>query len=285
MCIYLPTEHSSIVPNIFYQLYTIHAFKNGQCVVFFLPDKTEETYRNMFQHLIECCTDLQLILNISCLHLDFEHATHNAARAIWPEIDIKGCQFHLSQSCWRKVQSLGLAAEYKNPESNVGNWIKSFFGLSYLDPNDVEDCFAFDLFPCALNVEKAHEFADYILRNYIDQNSKFPPSVWAEPDLQFKRTTNGCESFHAKFADMFYHSHPLKLNSHPPIFEFMERLKSVQTHSYLKIRASRHSVPSARKERECLEKMREIRSQYEQGNIDRANFVRKMAFKALPPII
>ena len=63
--------------------------------------------------------DLQLILNISCLHLDFEHATHNAARAKWPGIDIKGCQFHLSQSWWRKVQSLGLAAEYKNPESDV----------------------------------------------------------------------------------------------------------------------------------------------------------------------
>jgi hypothetical protein len=53
-------------------------------------------------------------------------------------------------------------------------------------------------------------------------------------------------------------------------------------HSYLKIRASRYSVPSVRKEREFLEKMREIRSQYEQGDIDRANFVRKMAFKAVP---
>ena len=205
-------------------------------------------------------------------------STHNATRAIWPGIDIKGCQLHFSQSWWRKVQSLGLAAEYKNSESDVGNWIKSFFGLSYLDPNNVEDCFAFDLFPCAPNVEKAHELADYILRNYIDENSKFPPSVWAEPDLQFKRTTNGCESFHAKFADMFYHCHP-------PNFEFMERLKSVQTHNYLKIRSSRHSVPSVRKERERLEKMHEIRSQYEQGDIDRANFVRKMAFKALPPTI
>ena len=205
-------------------------------------------------------------------------STHNATRAIWSGIDIKGCQLHFSQSWWRKVQSLGLAAEYKNSESDVGNWTKSFFGFSYLDPNDVEDCFAFDLFPCAPNVEKAHEFADYILRNYIDENSKFPPSVWAEPDLQFKRTTNGCESFHAKFADMFYHCHP-------PNFEFMERLKSVQTHNYLKIRSSRHSVPSVRKERERLEKMHEIRSQYEQGDIDRANFVRKMAFKALPPTI
>ena len=42
---------------------------------------------------------------------------------------------------------------------------------------------------------------------------------------------------------------------------------SVQTHNYLKIRGSRHSVPSVRKERERLEKMREIRSQYEQGDI------------------
>ena len=100
-------------------------------VFFLLPDKTEEIYRNMFQHLVECCTDLQLILNISCLHLDFEHATHNAARAKWPGIDIKGCQFLLSQSWWRKVQSLGLAAEYKNLESDVGNWIQSFFSLSY----------------------------------------------------------------------------------------------------------------------------------------------------------
>jgi hypothetical protein len=43
----------------------------------------------------------------------------------------------------------------------------------YLDPNDVEDCFAFDLFTCAPHVEKTHEFADYILQNYIDENSKF----------------------------------------------------------------------------------------------------------------
>ena len=112
-------------------LYNTCIQKWAVCAVFFflLPDKTEETYRNMFQHLVECCTYLQLILNISCLHLDFEHATHNAARAIWPGIDIKGCQFDHSQSWWRKVQSLGLAAEYINPQSDDDNWIKSFFGL------------------------------------------------------------------------------------------------------------------------------------------------------------
>jgi hypothetical protein len=87
------------------KLYTIHAFKNGQCVFFLLPDKTEETYRNMFQHLIECCTDLQLILNISCLHLDFEHATHNAARAIW-QVEIWNFDLCNSVKCNLRIHVL-----------------------------------------------------------------------------------------------------------------------------------------------------------------------------------
>ena len=51
-------------PKYFYQLYNTCIQKWAKYVprVFFLlPDKTEEIYRNMFQHLVECCTDLQLI--------------------------------------------------------------------------------------------------------------------------------------------------------------------------------------------------------------------------------
>ena len=130
----------------------------------------------MFQHLVECCTDLQLILNISCLHLHFEHATHNFVRAIWSGIDIKGCH------------NLG------GGQCRALAWLldKIFLLLQLLGS---QRCFAFILFPCASNVEKTHEFADYILPNYIYEHSKFPPSAWAEPDLQFKRITNGCESF------------------------------------------------------------------------------------------
>jgi hypothetical protein len=93
-CAFICRRNIPVLSQIFLPtLYNTCIQKWAVCAVFFflLPDKTEETYRNMFQHLVECCTYLQLILNISCLHLDFEHATHNAARAIWPGIDIKGC--------------------------------------------------------------------------------------------------------------------------------------------------------------------------------------------------
>ena len=83
-------------PKYFYQLYTIHPFKNGQsmCGVcfFFFRIKQRKFIAICFNILLNAVhTDLQLILNISCLHLDFEHATHNFVRAIWSGIDIKGC--------------------------------------------------------------------------------------------------------------------------------------------------------------------------------------------------
>jgi hypothetical protein len=36
----------------------------------------------------------------------------------------------------------------------------------------------------------------YVVNNYIDQSSSFPPTTWADSDVECKRTTNGCESFH-----------------------------------------------------------------------------------------
>jgi hypothetical protein len=38
-----------------------------------------------------------------------------------------------------------LSGEYKDPESDIGKWLKKFFGLSYLESADVADCFAFDI--------------------------------------------------------------------------------------------------------------------------------------------
>ena len=109
--------------KFFYQLYTFHAFQNGQyvpCVFFLLPRKNKECYIAMFQCLLDICTQENLVLNIEYLNLDFEHAAHEAARHFWPDVTINGCHFHLAQAWYRKIQSLGLTAEYKSHESVVG---------------------------------------------------------------------------------------------------------------------------------------------------------------------
>jgi len=52
---------------------------------------------------------------------DFEKGLRNACMLQWPEIKLDGCRFHLSQTWWRAIQRLGLAADYKNDGSEITN--------------------------------------------------------------------------------------------------------------------------------------------------------------------
>ena len=154
----------------------------------------------MFKHLLDSCARYNLSLNVSYIHFDFEVAVHDAAKEFWPDVSIKACQFHLSQTWYRKIQNLGLSPEYQNHESETGQWLKNFFGLCFLDPAEVEDCFVYNIqvtYQCApshvsvsgpsrlilggnfskvfmLNFskepdcEKALVFADYVLKFYIE---------------------------------------------------------------------------------------------------------------------
>ena len=90
---------------------------------------------------------------------------------------LKECHFHLSQAWWRKIQSLGLATEYKSKESVIGKWLKVFFGLSFLNSENIKECFAFDLFSCKPDDPRAVRFADYIVHNYIEATSRYPPAI------------------------------------------------------------------------------------------------------------
>ena len=157
MFICLVMELSSFAQSFFYQLYSIHAYKNGQyipCVFFLLPSKTKQWYEHMFRHLTEACTNFDVTLNITYLHLDFEIAVHEVAVARWPNVIIKACQFHLSQAWLRKIQNLGLSTEYKKDDSEIAAWLKCFFGLSFLEPAEVEESFAYDFLQTCRKMKK-----------------------------------------------------------------------------------------------------------------------------------
>lgn len=78
-----------------------------------------------------------------------------------------------------------------------------------------------------------HTFCDYILDNYIAEDAAFPPTMWASNTMTSDRTTNACESFHAKFNDSFG-------NCHPNIFTFFEVIKGIQEETTIKIRSVHH---------------------------------------------
>jgi len=55
---------------------------------------------------------------------------------------------------------------------------------------------------------KIQTFCDYLVNTYIDDDSDFPPEIWATCISSMYLTTNGCGSFHSKFNSLFYTPHP-----------------------------------------------------------------------------
>lgn len=97
-------------PKFFAQLYTINCFKNGFYVpvaYFLLPNKSKQIYADMWLFLQELCEQIIFKkLLVLKLHLDFEIGAHEAAKEVFPNIEIDACRFHLGQSWWRKVSLL-----------------------------------------------------------------------------------------------------------------------------------------------------------------------------------
>lgn len=172
----------SYCTKYFLQLFTIHGLFNGHYIplVFcLLPDKRSETYEKLFKTL---STEIFKRYSVTFIppevFVDFEKSIHVAVRATWPTTKISGCRFHLHQSLFRKIQSLGLTNEFKNKDSEVGRWLQNTFGLTYLNPDDVGDCFALDLYaekPVHAVIDK---YADYLLETYIEDDAPFPPSIY-----------------------------------------------------------------------------------------------------------
>ena len=164
-----------------------------------LPNKRSDTYRNLFKSIINICKHNGVTLKISKIVIDFEKGIHKAVEQIFPLAQIIGCRFHLAQSWFKKIQEYGLIAEYKNENSEVGRWLRMTFGLTFLSPHDVSECFVFDLLAIAPIDEKIQKYSDYLTDNYIREESLFPPSFWADNSAELTRTTNACEAFYCVF--------------------------------------------------------------------------------------
>ncbi|XP_060857637.1 uncharacterized protein LOC132935179 [Metopolophium dirhodum] len=227
----LNTVLSIIVQNIFcsYSLFMVLRIKIRYIPLVFalLPDNNSHTYSTLFLKTIEICLQNNLRFQPVTVVVDFEIAIHNAIKNIWPTVQIHGCNFHLCQNWYRKIQQLGLTNDYNNGKSEIGKFLVHTFGLPLLqDVNDIEDCFVFDLLENMPSDDKVQQYCDYLSENYIFSFSLFPPKLWSSND-----TTNACESFHSRFNSSFYHHHP---NLHL----FVKVLKDIQTETYIKIRSS-----------------------------------------------
>lgn len=262
--------------KFFTQLFTIHTIKNGHyipLVFILLPNKQAQTYFEAFELLCDYCKNLNMDLKPTEIVCDFEKAIHVGVKKIWPNIQIIGCRFHLTQSWFRKIQSQGLVADYRNSNSEIGKWLRWTFGLMYLDPTDVENCFVEDLFAELPQSNHVVAYADYLVDNYIKEDATFPPNIWASCNSSTERTTNACESFHSNFNKNFY-------VSHPDIFRFIDVLKDLQISTYIKMNST--DLPATLKNvkyRKCLEYKNNLINSYKNKFISRFNFIKCISYQ------
>ena len=72
------------------------------------------------------------------------------------------------------------------------------FGLPFLNPKEISDCFTEDFMAHCPNDPKILTFCNYLTENYIDEFSRFPFNVWASFSISSKRTTKVVNIFTQK---------------------------------------------------------------------------------------
>jgi len=198
---------------------------------FLLANKHQTSYEDVFRHEVSEAAKLGVNVFPTDVFAHFEIAIHNAVTTVWPGYEAKAYLFHLGEKWWRKIQSLGLSKQYGKKEPEVSQFLKKIFGLSLLPSADVSDFFALDCIFNLPNDKRVEQFCDYLLENYIDADSPFPPPIWSECSASSLRTINACESFRAHFNALFY-------GGHHNIFVLVSAaLHNIQNETYIKMRS------------------------------------------------
>ena len=264
-------------PRLYLQLYTVHAFYNHHYLPLafgLLPGKSAQVYRHFWSSIKRCAEET---FNLTCspkrVFFDFEAAAISGFKEVFPDVPIKLCRFHLSQSLYRKIGNLHLVENYKARDV-MGKWLVMFFGLSLVTPEEVEDCYAFDIMPDLPDDDRTIAFADYFLETYI--HGSFPPHLWAEPPLEaVPRTTNGAEAFHSHFRNLFTHPHP-------GIFVFFDAITKIQSETYIKLRSidtpKARRVEDVRKDHFAMQQY----NRFQTGETNRKEFLRIIGNRLAP---
>lgn len=212
------------VPNLFYQLYTIHApvgqLHSVPLVYVLMTSKKEELYKLMLQELSDFAAENHIELCPEVIITDLELAAINASKHEFPTTTNKACNFHLGQCIWRKIQSLGYASRYGTDE-DFNLKLRHLLALAFLPSNEIPD--AFDLLKSLL-IPDASELLDWFEQNYVYGRIKrtarnktqtrtillFPPIFWSVHDSIAKgipRTQNLLEAWHRRWENLIGASH------------------------------------------------------------------------------
>lgn len=229
-----------IVPSIYEQLFTIFGLIHDvyyPLVYVLMCDRKQVTYEYMLDSMLKVCYEYDIETpSRFVVHLDYEIASSNAFRNIFPMCEINRCLFHLTQSIYRHVTSSGLSNLYKT-NKEFRDSIKMLSSLSFLPDTEIVE--AFESLKEHVNSD-ASIIYDYFEKIYVKgsikyttrsgvvvrNNPLFAPLEWSCHSnvlLGIQRSNNAQEGWHNR---MRY----LCDKPHPNLGQFFEAVIQEQTH-------------------------------------------------------
>lgn len=220
-----------IVPSLFFQLYSFHfcfgAGINPAALYCLLPNKTAATYGRVFaeiRNLVPRASPTKMLV-------DFEKAAMNSFSASYPDATVTGCYFHLCQSILRKVNEIGLKAEYET-NNEVRCYVRCLSALAFIPPDDVKEAFEILMDTMPMDIDHLEELTSFFELTYVKGRrlrgrneaygaAQFPIAIWnqhAGGSEGIARTTNSVEGWHHGIQSLF-------LCSHPTLWTFLSGLK------------------------------------------------------------
>jgi hypothetical protein len=212
----------------------------------------------ILRHLLSAAQKHGVVLNPQRLTCDFELATINAFRTVFPSLHVAACFFHFSQSLWRKIQELGLTTYVKSPNLTRANkapaeekkkaheWFLCAIGLALIPPSLVPNTWIAAMDESTPNHRASVKFNDYIVSHYVDASScRYPINLWNVNDAlvnNMPRTNNHVEGYNSRLASLF----PI----HPHIYRFIELLKDEHMFQWHQAEQARTIIPRRHKQRD-----------------------------------
>ena len=125
-------------------------------------------------------------------HLFIYFSILQASKAVFPQIKTVGCSFHLTQSFYRNIKSIGLGPAYPN-DSQTRKTCQELLSLYLLPAKKIRKRFL-TIKESAIREPLLLRFCNYILNVYID-STIWPPETWSMY-MQHERTNNNVEGTH-----------------------------------------------------------------------------------------
>lgn len=268
----------AIAPRLFSQIYIVMATKHGgvhPILYALLPNKQRVTYTRMFE-LIKT-----LVPNLSpgSIICDYEYAAFSAMKDCFPEVNVKGCFFHLAQNMKKHLAQIGVISQYNN-DAEFALRAKMVTALAFVPIADLDeyiDALANDL-PVELQ-PLLNWFEDsYVGRLNRRGNGRRPPMFHPTMWNLYQRTIDGEDrtNNHAEAANRRLRSE-LGMH-HPTIWKFIDGLRKVQKGRdvYFEQLIAGHLPPmKLKKYRDADERIRRIVLDY--GNREPLDYLRGLA--------